>query len=301
MSRFYSNGKLLLTGEYAVLDGALALALPTKYGQELEVSPFSEALLTWESLNYQGHSWFQAKFALNDFAIETATDITVAQTLQGLLRGIRVQKPEFLTAGEGCKALSRLSFPNDWGLGSSSTLINNLAQWAEVDAYALLWNAFGGSGYDIACAQHNLPILYRKREPKPEVSEVDFKPAFADQLYFVHLNQKQSSKKAIANYAEKEFDKQKLITSVDAITTALLSAEKLKDFSELLESHESLLAQILEVPTVKQRLFEDYPHALKSLGAWGGDFVLAVGDENTPNYFQARGFETVIPYAKMIL
>ena len=32
---FYSNGKLLITGEYVVLDGAKALALPTKYGQNL--------------------------------------------------------------------------------------------------------------------------------------------------------------------------------------------------------------------------------------------------------------------------
>ena len=34
---FYSNGKLLLTAEYLVLDGAKALALPTKFGQDLEV------------------------------------------------------------------------------------------------------------------------------------------------------------------------------------------------------------------------------------------------------------------------
>ena len=34
---FYSNGKLLITGEYVVLDGAKALALPTKFGQSLLV------------------------------------------------------------------------------------------------------------------------------------------------------------------------------------------------------------------------------------------------------------------------
>ena len=30
MEKFYSHGKLLITGEYAVLDGAKAIALPTK-------------------------------------------------------------------------------------------------------------------------------------------------------------------------------------------------------------------------------------------------------------------------------
>ncbi|MEQ3661167.1 MAG: GHMP kinase, partial [Flavobacterium sp.] len=34
---YYSNGKLLLTGEYVVLDGAKALAVPTKFGQSLSI------------------------------------------------------------------------------------------------------------------------------------------------------------------------------------------------------------------------------------------------------------------------
>lgn len=39
MISFKSNGKLLLTGEYLVLDGAVALALPTKMGQIMTVEP----------------------------------------------------------------------------------------------------------------------------------------------------------------------------------------------------------------------------------------------------------------------
>ena len=34
---FFSKGKLLLTSEYFVLDGALSLAIPTKLGQDLLV------------------------------------------------------------------------------------------------------------------------------------------------------------------------------------------------------------------------------------------------------------------------
>jgi len=300
MNRFYSNGKLLITGEYAVLDGALALAVPTRYGQSLEITPSSENILVWKSLDYQDQNWFEAQFSLSDFNVLHTTNPSVAITLQALLKASREQNPEFLNQGEGYIATSKLGFPNDWGLGSSSTLINNLAQWAKVDAYALLWKAFGGSGYDIACAQHNNPICYRKKQPKPEVSEVVFTPSFGDRLYFVHLNQKQNSKAAIANYSQKTFDKEKCIATVGDITTALLKAESLDRFSELLEAHEALLAKILEVPTVKQRLFQDYPHTLKSLGAWGGDFILAVGDKVTPQYFKAKGFNTVIPYTEMV-
>ena len=36
-SSFFANGKLLLTSEYLVLDGAKAFAIPTKKGQSLHV------------------------------------------------------------------------------------------------------------------------------------------------------------------------------------------------------------------------------------------------------------------------
>ena len=35
--RMYSNGKLLISGEYVILDGALSLAVPTLFGQYLEI------------------------------------------------------------------------------------------------------------------------------------------------------------------------------------------------------------------------------------------------------------------------
>jgi hypothetical protein len=47
---FYSNGKLLLTGEYVVLDGAEALALPTRFGQNLKVKQGVTQELKWLSL-----------------------------------------------------------------------------------------------------------------------------------------------------------------------------------------------------------------------------------------------------------
>ena len=68
--------------------------------------------------------------------------------------------PEFLQSEQGFLVKTNLTFPRDWGLGTSSTLINNIAQWAKVDAFQLLWNSFSGSGYDIANAQYNTPILY---------------------------------------------------------------------------------------------------------------------------------------------
>ena len=62
---FYSNGKLLLTGEYVVLDGAKALAIPTKHGQSLKVTPIAEPKLIWKSIDATGNVWFQHDFGLD--------------------------------------------------------------------------------------------------------------------------------------------------------------------------------------------------------------------------------------------
>ena len=62
MLRFYSHGKLLLTAEYVVLDGAKALALPTKYGQSLTVKTIEPLKLIWKSIDYKGVVWFEDIF-----------------------------------------------------------------------------------------------------------------------------------------------------------------------------------------------------------------------------------------------
>ena len=53
--------------------------------------------------------------------------------------------------------------------------------------------------------------------------------------------------------------------------------------------------------TVKECLFPDYKGTVKSLGAWGGDFVLAISEtEDIPNYFLSKGFDICIPYDEIV-
>ena len=51
MSPIFSPGKLLLTSEYVVLDGALALAVPTKWGQEFFFDEINDdkSTIFWEA------------------------------------------------------------------------------------------------------------------------------------------------------------------------------------------------------------------------------------------------------------
>ena len=225
----------------------------------------------------------------------------IAETLQSILQEARKLDPDFLQSETGFVVKTNLTFPRDWGLGSSSTLINNIAQWAKVDAFELLGNSFSGSGYDIANAQNDTPILYKLEEEKPMVQPIVFNPDFKDQLYFIHLNKKQDSREGIKRYKEKRGKVKDQLKSISEISQEILNTEELSEFEKLIEKHESIIASIIELPKVKDRLFPDYFGAIKSLGAWGGDFILATGNENTPAYFEKKGYATVIPYSEMVL
>lgn len=300
-TQYYSNGKLLLTAEYGVLDGAMALAVPTTFGQSLEVEPIQDSLLQWQSLDENGESWFTATFDAKTFTTQFSSDAALATTLEHILKKTKALNPDFTNPGQGYKLTSQLTFPKNWGLGSSSTLINNIATWAKVDPYALLAQTFGGSGYDIACAQHNTPIFYQLVAGNPIVKSVHFDLAFKENLYFVFLNKKQNSREAIANYRKQQFDKASLITQLTDLTQKLSSTANLDDFESLVQTHEEVLSAVLGIAPVKAKMFPDYFGALKSLGGWGGDFILATGNKKTPDYFKAKGFDVVLPYSEMVL
>ena len=299
----------MLTGEYLVLEGATALAVPTKFGQDLKVEKIKEPQLIWGSFTNTGDCWFEAVFELPKLRLVNATFNSdtdgsadfIAETLQDILVETRKLNPEFLQSEQGFLVKTNLTFPRDWGLGTSSTLINNIAQWAKVDAFQLLWNSFSGSGYDIANAKHNTPILYQVNNQQPEVKQVDFLPRFSDQLFFVHLNKKQDSKDGIARFKEKRKKIHNEIQLVSEISKQLIHEQKLSEFKKLIQEHEKIISSIIELPTVKERLFPDYFGTLKSLGAWGGDFILATGDKNTPQYFKAKGYTTILRYSDMVL
>jgi mevalonate kinase len=208
---------------------------------------------------------------------------------------------DFITKAKGYSISTELTFPKSWGLGTSSTLINNIAQWLQIDAFELLKRSFGGSGYDIACAQNNAPIVFQLVNQKPLVENVIFKPDFANKIYFVYLNQKQNSKAAIAAYYGKNGVIDKSISKINDITHAVIEASSANEFAIALQKHEIEMSNILELTTVKEALFPDFDGVIKSLGAWGGDFVLSISKENPTNYFKSKGYSIVIPYSEMIL
>lgn len=295
MISYKSNGKLLLTGEYVVLDGALSLALPTKLGQSLHVAPSKEKGIRWRSLTNEKSIWFEEKL------FQQSTN-PIAQTLEKILLCAKELNPDFLSKDEGLVVETILDFPQNWGLGSSSTLIDCIAQWAKVNPYKLLFDSFGGSGYDIACARAHSPILYQLNNSVPKAYPIGFQPPFSDKLFFVHLNKKQNSREGISQYRKFKKSKSKIIEQITEITENILRNPSESAFCELLKEHEEIISQCINTPPVQTQYFPDFEGVTKSLGAWGGDFILAVGKRDyVYNYFISKGFETILPFKEIIL
>lgn len=300
---FHANGKLLLTGEYFVLDGAVALALPTKLGQSLRVTENASGEITWKSFDKNEDLWFEGTFLPSGACLSSSGEAT-GQRLSQILQAISSQHPGFFQPKSGMQIETHLDFPREWGLGTSSTLIANLAQWAGVDPFQLLRATFGGSGYDIACANAEGPILYQLEKQTPKFEPTDFDPPFKSNLFFVYLGKKQNSREGIARYRAKVKAEPLLVKAISSLTFLFLECADLPTFEDLIRQHEKIVANTLELPRAKDLYFADFWGEVKSLGAWGGDFVLLTSDrdaEETHHYLNEKGFSTVLPYKDLVL
>lgn len=297
---YHAQGKLLLTGEYFVLDGAMALALPTRLGQHFKVESGKAGELSWQSCDADGTCWFNVTLEIPSLKIISAEPSEPAQRLIQVLEQAFLLSKIPLNSLAGCAVTSSLDFSRHWGLGSSSTLISFAAHLAQVNPYDLLAKTFGGSGYDLACALAKGPIIYQNQVAEP----VAFHPAFLDQLYFVYLGKKQNSREGIQRYRALGEKVKASLAEINQLTLDVTACDSLEVFESLMLQHEMIVSTRLDLPRAQDLYFPDYWGVVKSLGAWGGDFVLVTSDRDaasTKSYFQEKGFEVILSYAEMIL
>ncbi|MEM7574400.1 MAG: GYDIA family GHMP kinase [Bacteroidota bacterium] len=311
MNSFHAHGKLLLTGEYLVLDGAKALAIPTRLGQRMEVVRSRALGLGWTSLNHEGKTWLEARLGpLADDQLQIGQEEQLRR-LRQIVDAIIALRPEAQPLFRSCRITTQLEFDRHWGLGSSSTLIAMLAQYAEVSPYELLSKTFGGSGYDLACAISEGPITYQlggdivlpQVFPRNGVQPLSWQPGWLKQTYFVYLGKKQNSREGIHHYRQQKIGASD-IEAISQLTDQLLAAVAPAEVQKILQEHETLVGQLTKQTPVQERLFPDFPGQLKSLGAWGGDFIWAISElpaEDVENYFKGKGMEVVLPYHELAL
>lgn len=303
---FYGHGKLLLSGEYFVMDGAMALALPTSVGQSMKVKYRSsyQPTLNWKSFDHSGKVWFESDYDFWHFKPIKNQDSAKQDFVQQVLLSVRMQNPHFLRDDMDVFVETKIEFPIEWGLGSSSTFIYNVAQWAYVSPFELVKKTIGGSGYDVACAQAMGPIRYHRADNKPQWESASFNPSFKDHIYFVYLGKKQSSMdEAIAFQEAKIEGRSQIVTEISHLTQEMISAQTLYTFNKIITTHEDIIASALGYEKAKDLYFKDFWGEIKSLGAWGGDFVMVTSDREpseTRDYFTSKGFSTFIPFNEIV-
>lgn len=317
-SSFYSRGKLLLTAEYLILQGAEGLALPLTRGQKLEHFGIGETIkqpeagsvttpegkeLEWITI-VNGLEWFRARYYGPGYLIVSSSNDAGAEFIRNVLCKAR----EISGISISGTIVSRVEFNMEWGLGSSSSLISNVAYLFDIDPFKLHFEVSRGSGYDIACARSDSPLIYRLDThpgsvPIPVYSNVDFNPPFHEMVFFAWTGRKKDSASSVDDFlSAKSITKQDL-EQISDISREILHVTDILDFERLLGEHDAVLSGILGELPVIETLFRGFPGYVKSLGAWGGDFVMITWKRDVDELFsilKQRGIDVVFHYSELI-
>lgn len=289
----------MLTGEYMVLRGAETLALPLRLGQKLLIVPYDGEAIFWESFEPAG-KWFETALHNQSLAVLAGTDESKSNRLREILQHIRKQNPGFLADG-GYWVRTDLDFNPQFGMGSSSTLLAALCEAAGVNPYPVLRETFGGSGYDLACALASGPLVFSMQNGSPLVRPVTLSSQVTPHILFVYSGNKMVSSGEVRKFSAIPVE-QTLVQRFTEITREAVQCQNYADFAALMREHEDRLGMLLERPVLQQR-FPDFEGTLKSMGAWGGDFFMAVCEDTDEaiSYFENKGFPTVFRYDEIVL
>lgn len=300
MMKFHSNGKLFLIGEYIVMDGAKAFALPTKYGQCLfvEQNPENKNTIHWIAKKHDDTLWFEAEFELDSLKILNSSNTKLSESLQSILIQAKLLNPNFFLSKFSYSCQTKLDYPQEWGLGSSSTLVDLISQFININPFELNKLTFNTSGYDIACASNSQPILFTNNPLS--VIKINLNWNFLDDLFFVYLNKKQDTQAVVGNHYKNKVKDYQMINYLSSLVEKIINTDNLFDFEFILNEYQDVLSKYMDQPKVKDLYFSDYDGCVKSLGAWGGDFVLVTKRQGFKEYFSNKGYNIIIPFKEMV-
>jgi len=301
LSTYRANGKLLLTGEYLVLHGAKAIAVPLKVGQQMVVSIQNNSeLLHWHAF-YNNQLWFSCELNPYDFSVQNTSHTEKSEVLSQIFRTIKTLNPDSQPLA-GTSFETTLESNPEWGLGSSSTLVSLLAQWSGVAPLQLNELVFSGSGFDVACATADGPILYVRNKPTESIV-LDY--PFADQLFLIYSGRKKRTATEVSAFLKGKKVSEQLVEEASLLTDEFLRCRDQNEFNLLIRMHEALISKLIDRIAIKPELFADFKGEVKSLGAWGGDFFLASSNkwtfEEVRKYFENKGLMTVFKWNDLIL
>lgn len=295
----FARGKLLLSGEYAVLEGAASLAVPLTLGQFMSysVNQHSKDMIRWDAFDQDSKCWVSFSGNLDDGRVDSDKHALFVTTLLKAVTKLGGNIPH------GSSFSTKLNYPLEWGLGSSSTTIAHVARCFSVDPFHLSDLVTGGSGYDVAAAFMPTPFLFtRALKSQPRIEKVDLPEVLMHHSYFVYSGNKQSTREAVTNYQLSKNNPEQFRDAISVLTARILKVTTLQQLNNILSDHENLVGKQLSATPIKIRLFPDYPFMVKSLGAWGGDFfwVTAETKSQVLDYFLPKGYSIIYHFHDLI-
>ena len=141
-----------------------------------------------------------------------------------------------------------------------------------------------------------------QEEPTPTWQSVSFDPRFEDHLYFMYQGNKRDTAQEIKRFKSLEHSPEfikKSIKTINDIGQTMLKTQSLDEFCHLIDLHEDTIAAVVDHPPIKMKNFSDFDGSIKSLGAWGGDFMLVASRlpyDTIKNYFLRKGKSVVLTY-----
>ena len=243
-----------------MLHGAEALAIATEKGQTLHYEE-ADCELHWVAKDCEGSVW---KDCLANQDPYLARILSAVLKLKGSLplRG---------------RVSTQLEFNRNWGWGSSSSLIDLIAQWTGLDPMELHFETSEGSGFDVACARAGGAIAYQKIGPRSAIWKNVASAHWPHEHFgLVYLGGKQDSQREVAKKRKEPLAIE--LDAISALSRHLASSSNAEAWMQGIDELEDRTASWLQMERVQKR-FPGVRATIKSLGAWGGDFALAVAQD----------------------
>jgi hypothetical protein len=108
----------------------------------------------------------------------------------------------------------------------------------------------------------------------------------------------------MATTSKRALPSNRTIQRISVLSEQMLSCNRLAKFQMLLNDHEHLVSDYIGMTPVRERLFSDFDGSVKSLGAWGGDFVMAASNldaKETLHYFSTKGVTPLFRFNQIVL
>jgi hypothetical protein len=119
----------------------------------------------------------------------------------------------------------------------------------------------------------------------------------------VYLGKKQCSTKSITSYNGFLKSREHEIERISELTEEIVFAHSIDDFEYAIKEHEKIISNVLKTKTIGESSFPGFEGSIKSLGAWGGDFVMMTwkGERvDLEKYLSEKGYYTMFSFDEIV-